>query len=98
MDYYIKNRNEILIDSNRNILDLELSDEHMKKKLEEELFYKQMCNLFGESEDGDKSSVNGSNYEKQFILKDFHIFYLTDDTIVGTCKRGNYYLLFMYIE
>ena len=93
MDYYIKNRNEILNDLNRNILDIELSDEHMKKKLEEELFYKQMCNLFGESEDDDKSPVNGSNYEKQFILKDFHIFYLSE-TIVGTCKRENYYLLF----
>jgi hypothetical protein len=97
MDYYIKNRNEIIIDLNRNISDFELSDEQMKKKLEEELFYKQICNLFGEIEEDDKSTENGSNYEKQFILQDFHIFYI-DETIVGTCKRGNYYLLFLYEE
>ena len=97
MDYYIKNRNEIIIDLNRNISDFELSDEQMKKELEEELFYKQMCNLFGEIEEDDKSTENGSDYEKQFILQDFHIFYI-DETIVGTCKRGNYYLLFLYEE
>jgi hypothetical protein len=97
MDYYIKNRYEISVDLNREISDFELNNEHLKKKLEEELFYKQMCNLFGESDEDDKSPENGSNYEKQFILKDFHIFYLSE-TIVGTCKRGNYYLLFLYVE
>ena len=48
-----------------------------------------MCNLFGEREDDDEITENGSNYEKQFIL-----FYLTE-TIVGTCKWVNYYLLFL---
>ncbi|CAF4531369.1 unnamed protein product, partial [Didymodactylos carnosus] len=51
MDWYLKNQNAIEEDLNRKILPLDLNDKYLMKKLEQELFYNQMCKLFGETED-----------------------------------------------
>ena len=95
MEYYSKNLNELVTDLGRNISDVELSDSFTNKKLEEELFYKLMSNLIGEIGE-DNLLENGSN--REYILKEFHIFYCTFNTIIGTCKKGNYYLYFLYLE
>jgi hypothetical protein len=48
MDYYLSNKKELEKDLNRQIDYLDLNDEIILKKLEAELFFKQMCELFGE--------------------------------------------------
>ena len=95
MDYYLKNLHELQIDLNRKILETELTD----IKLQQEIFYKLMCKLFGDDE---KASIEDglkqeNNYEKSFILKDFRILSYSGDYICATARRGDFYLLFIYI-
>ena len=50
MDYYLSNRNELETDLMRQVSDLELRDQTMCKRLEQELFYKQMLSIFGSAD------------------------------------------------
>ncbi|CAF3006029.1 unnamed protein product, partial [Rotaria sp. Silwood2] len=68
MDWYLKNQNAIEEDLNRKLLSLDLNDEYLMKKLEQELFYNQMCKLFGGTEDDhNKPKDDDTIYEKCFI-------------------------------
>jgi len=98
MNWYLKNRNAIEDDTNRQVSDIELTDGNLMKKLEQELFYNQMCKLFGETEDDqNKPQDDGTIYEKCFIIKDFHILFYYQNYIFASGQRGNYYLLFRYV-
>ena len=96
MNYYINNEKEMEKDLGGKILNFDLNDECFMKKIERELFYKQMSQLFGEIDACDKKTENDDSiYEKDFILEDFHILYCSGNKI-ATAKRGNYYLLFHF--
>jgi hypothetical protein len=98
MDWYLQNQHAIEEDLNRQILPLTQIDEYSMKKLEEELFYNQMCKLFGETEDDqNKPHDDDTIYEKSFILKDFHMLYEYQNDMLATARRGNYYLLFTFV-
>ncbi|CAF1051622.1 unnamed protein product [Brachionus calyciflorus] len=99
MDFYLKNLNEMKLDLKRKIDKINLNDKNLLKKLEEELFYNQMCELFGDSEADDaiKPENDESLYEKTYVLKDFHILYLDGNTILASAERGNYYLNIFFV-
>ncbi|CAF1100197.1 unnamed protein product [Brachionus calyciflorus] len=50
MEYYMKNRNELETDLMRQVSDLELKDEQIRQRIEQELFYKLMLKIFGSDE------------------------------------------------
>jgi hypothetical protein len=50
MDYYVSNRNELETDLMRQVSDSDLKDQTMCKRLEQELFYKQMLSIFGSAD------------------------------------------------
>lgn len=98
MDWYLKNQHAIEEDLNRQILPLNLNDEYFMKSIEQELFYNQMCKLFGETEDDqNKPQDDETIYEKCFIVKDFHILHAYENYMFATGQRGNYYLLFWFV-
>lgn len=66
MDFYLQHPNEIKNDLNRSVdICLIKNDIEALKKLEEELFYNQMCSLFGDDVDDfleeDENGQGGSN-------------------------------------
>jgi hypothetical protein len=90
LDYYLKDVAEFEND---------LCEKSTLIKLEQELFYKQMCTLFGEignENDAIKCQDDETIYEKTFNLKDFRLLYIDGNSQSATAKRGNYYLLFSY--
>ena len=91
MDYYINNWNELENELKRTVYHSELKDEHLKN----ELFYRQMCNLFGESDD-DITTIQDGIPEREFILKDFR-YVSFPNFIYATAQRGNFYLKFAYV-
>ena len=74
----------------RTVNNSELKDGHLKK----ELFYRQMCNLFGETDDDTKTIQNGIP-EREFILKNFR-YVSFPNFIYATAQHGNFYLKFDY--
>ena len=71
MNYYINNEKEMEKDLGGKILNFDLNDECFMKKIERELFYKQMSQLFGEIDACDKKTENDDSiYENDFILED----------------------------
>lgn len=83
--YYLDNQCEIEKDLNRKLNNLEsLTDQC----IEDELLYKQLCELFGEN----GSKINQYDY----ILNDFHFLQNTGNTRTATATRGKYYLKFKY--
>ncbi|CAF1260163.1 unnamed protein product [Didymodactylos carnosus] len=98
MDWYLNNQNEMEMDFDRKILNLDLNNEYLMKKLEQELFYKQICKLFEEIEDDHNKPENDDTiYEKCFILKYFRVLFTNENYMFATAKRGNYYLLFSFV-
>ncbi|CAF3511828.1 unnamed protein product [Adineta steineri] len=90
MDWYLKNQHEIEEDLSRQVLPLDLNNKNLMKSIEEELFYNQMCKLFGENEDDqNKPQDDVTIFEKCFILKDFHILHAYENDMFATAKRGN---------
>jgi len=90
LDHYLKDRSEFESD---------LCERSTLIKLEQELFYKQMCNLFGETESENdiiKCQDDETIYEKSFNLKDFRLLYNDGNSKSATAQRGHYYLLFSY--
>ncbi|CAF1290022.1 unnamed protein product [Adineta steineri] len=98
MNWYLNNQSAIEEDLQRQVLPLDLNNEYLMKKLEQELFYKQMCKLFGEMEDDDnKPQDDDTIYEKCFILKDFDMLHSYENYKFASAQRGNYYLLFNFV-
>jgi hypothetical protein len=100
MEYYLNHLDEIEKDLNRKVNEIELKETN--KKLEQELFYNQMCKLFGtEGVPGSYDSILDKTiepelvYERAYMLKDFRVFYKMNYHC-ATAQRGNYYLLFQY--
>jgi len=86
MEYYMENKHELEIDLKRKDVNIDVNNELEMKKIEKELFYNQMCRIFGgnneETSDDyiQEPDVDGEVYSKALILKDFHMFY-KDETI-----------------
>jgi hypothetical protein len=103
MDYYLSNKKELEKDLNRQIDNLDLNDEIILKKLEAELFFKQMCELFGEQNEAhnhdETPEMCGDDiiYQNSFIIDEFHVYPEHSDFIYATARRGNFYLLFYYV-
>ncbi|CAF1033499.1 unnamed protein product [Brachionus calyciflorus] len=57
MEYYMKNRNELEADLMRKVSDTELNDEHICKRIEQELFYRQMLKIFGSDEKASSDDI-----------------------------------------
>ncbi|CAF0755474.1 unnamed protein product [Adineta steineri] len=99
MNWYLNNQSAIEEDLQRQVLPLDLNNDYLMKKLEQELLYKQMCNLFGEIEDdNNKPQDDDTIYEKCFILKDFYMLYSYGNYKFASAQRGNYYLLFRFVD
>ena len=96
MEYFLKHPGEMEKDLNRKINESEFNS----PRLEQELFYIQMCKIFGDSEpSNDKLEQvcnDSTNFEKVFMLKDFHLLFNDGNCIYATAKRGNFYLLFFF--
>jgi hypothetical protein len=80
MQYYLIHRDDVEKDLNRNVNEFELNEANCVKKLEQELFYNQMCQLFDtedESTSFDDISDNEPElrYEKAYMLSNFRILY-----------------------
>ena len=92
MDYYLSHQDDLENELNRKV---DLENENLKK-LEKEIFYKQMCNLFGGEEEYDKiqpSNTDETFYEKAFMLRDFCMISNDGNDILASALRGKYYLL-----
>jgi hypothetical protein len=106
MSYYLDHQDEIEKDLKRKIdLNSKMNNETELKRLEQELFYNQMCELLGENEDDyiqkDEKALMGSEemlYEKAYILRNFRMLFDDGDKMFGTARRGNFYFLFYYIH
>ena len=100
MDYYLQNRNKIETELDRKISVFDLKDDLSRTRIEQELFYTQMCNIIGvmEADDQIMSKNEDTIYEKSFILKDFRL--LADDCgfVHATAQRGSYFLVFFYVS
>jgi hypothetical protein len=97
MDFYLKNKDVLETDLKRSVTDSDLQN---LKKIEQELFYNQMCTIFGKQNDeGDyvkgKKNNKDDSFEKSFILRQFHK-YTSGGNLYGSSKRGDYYFLFSY--
>lgn len=100
IDYYLNNNKlELEKDLNRQVKDNEVFNVNLRKKLEHELFYKQMCTLFDTclNDDLQKPNEDSTLYERSFILNDFHVLVNDCYTIQATAQRGDYYFLFNYL-
>jgi hypothetical protein len=99
MDYYLKNQDQIRHDLGRDIYDAEFKDDYSFRVIEEELFYRQMIDLFGVMADDDNVKAFGdeTTYEKSFNLKDFHVLFTDDNFIYASARRGNYYILLYFM-
>ena len=99
MDFYMKNQNEIRRDLNRDITAYEFNEDYTFRMVKEELFYKQMINLFGVIADDDnvKAVSDETIYEKSFNLKDFHVLVTDNSFIYASARRGDFYFLFYYM-
>ena len=74
MDFYLQHPNEIEMDLNRSVdVCLIKDDIESLKRLEEELFYNQMCSLFGDDvddfleDDEDDQSGNNDKFKSQRV-------------------------------
>jgi hypothetical protein len=98
MDFYLSpnHTHELEKDLKRKVTDYDTN-------LESELFYNQMCDLFGKEDDEDdhldqkdeKQQQQKDNYSKEYMLKEFH-FCSIPNTTVATARRGNFYIGFYY--
>ena len=74
MDCYLTHRSELEVDLGRQLPpDFDPSDVKAVKKLEQELFYINMCKIFGQENDDDLVEVDNAEvfYNKSFMLRDF---------------------------
>ena len=79
MAYYLEHRDELEKDLNRRLNDLsELKD----PRLEKELLYKQLCQIFGND--------NSSDTDNEYMLKDFKLLENMGDSRTATAKKGKF--------
>jgi len=107
MSYYLTHQEEIEKDLKRKIdLNSIIGNEIELKRLEQELFYNQMCELLGENEDANDCVQNNDKafmgseemvYDKAYFLTDFRMLYKDGNNGFGTARRGNFYFLFYYV-
>jgi hypothetical protein len=98
MSYYVANKSELEHDLKRRIsADVDLKDDLVLKKLEQELFYNMMIKLFGylgyQSADDDVQ-VDGEKilYGKSFMIRYCKLLHDDDNEMVITAQRENFYL------
>jgi hypothetical protein len=112
MDYYFEHASELEADLGRQVnIESVRQDAVATKILEQELFYKHMCKLFGaETENEDDDSIKWSKveereddedwerniYEKVYMIKEFTILILDGNYVVCSARRGQSYLLFNF--
>lgn len=97
MEYYLANRNELEADLGRQFGQIEIINQQEIDKLEQELFYINMCKIFGPEIVNDKILENEQKdklYEKSYMLENFSILSYNGNTIYATAERGEDYLLF----
>lgn len=114
MDYYFENPSELEADLGRKInVESVKQDTEATKMLEQELFYKHMCKLFGaetENEEEDDSIKWSKDeeldddedwqrniYEKIYMLKEFTMLSCDGNSVFCTARRGQSYLLFKFL-
>lgn len=94
MKYYLDSKNELETDLGRSLpVELDLSNEPMLQKLEKELFYKNMCQIFGPANDTDQQE---GTEEKSFMIRDFKIFFSDGNAKFAVGERDDYYLTFYF--
>jgi hypothetical protein len=92
--YYLANRAELEHDLKRQIAaDVDLGDELVLKKLEQELFYNMMIKLFVIQSDDDDVQVDGENifYGKSFMIRDYKLLHECGNEMMITAERGFFY-------
>lgn len=88
LDYYSKHPDELRNDLGRDIAENITIDE----KLMDELFYKQMCKIFG----GPLPSDGDAN-DRKFMLSDFHLLEYDGNSVSATAQRGQFYVYFSFV-
>ena len=99
MDYYLTHRSELEVDLGRQLAtDFDPSDVKVVKKLEQELFYVNMCKIFGQENDDDLVEVDnvGALYNKSFMLRDFRFLSYDGNDMYAIAIRDSFYLLFYF--
>lgn len=99
MDFYLQNPNEIEKDLNRSVDICSIKDNiEALKRLEDELFYNQMCSLFGDDVDDFENDQDESSdkFNKVCTVKEFAIFIRDGNSVFATGRRGDFYLLFSF--
>jgi hypothetical protein len=99
LEYYLEHKSELEADLGRPLPDdFNVNNEKELKKLEQELFYVNICKIFGQpdNEDDDKVQVDDENvlFGKDYMFKDFKILYCDGNQIDAVALRGHYYFLF----
>jgi hypothetical protein len=98
MDFYLQHPNEINSDLNRSVdICLIKDDIEALKKLEEELFYNQMCSLFGddaddflEDDENDQAESN-DKFKKVCTVKEFAILFFDGNCVYATGTFISYF-------
>lgn len=103
MKFYLDHPNEIEKDLNRSVDICTIKDDiDALKRLEDELFYNQMCRLFGDDdgdilEDENDQNKNNDKFNKVCTIKEFAILFIDGNCVFATGRRGDNYLLFSYV-
>lgn len=93
MNYYLQNQKKMESDLKRPISAQEISDKNLLKNLENELFYEQMCKIFGRQQEQNCDNKNEANI---YFLNEFHILSSDGNTIFASASLGDYYLCFFF--
>lgn len=97
MDYYVANRIELAADLGRQLSPQDdLSDAQVLKKLEQELFYVNMCKIFGALIDAARIEIDGKEvlFDRAFMLNDLRVLSYESNQIDATAAREDYYFAF----
>lgn len=99
MQYYLANKSELEADLGRSLsVDFNATDDLEVRRLEQELFYVNMCKIFGTGGDeDDKVEPDGKQilYDKSYMLKDFSVISFDGNEMHATAVRDNNYFIFL---
>ena len=113
MDYYMSHMDELAEDLGRPINETYLANAtgDELKLLSQELYYKLMCKMLGESPDDEAETAKyaesnpfqtddehqvAARGKKQVMLKDYRMLTSDGNSAQATAKRGAYYILFFF--
>ncbi|CAF0736543.1 unnamed protein product [Brachionus calyciflorus] len=99
LEYYKTKNDELEKDIGRKLDKklVEMTEEELEL-LEEELFYKLMCKLYGPEPNGESDDVQEEKcYSKKIIFKDFRVLSEHEYKVLATARRGDRYFTFEYI-